>query len=81
MVVNVRQFQAEQQGQQAVLLDLVGKVLARWAGEVDAVVVGGGFNTTTCPWYCFSGLSHIRVADQRLIGPNSNAWPPARPRG
>ena len=49
MVVNVRQFQAAQPGQQAALLDLADKILASWAGDVDAVIVGGDFNAITCP--------------------------------
>ena len=56
-----------QPGQQAALLDLAGKILARWAGDVDAVVVGGDFNATTCPRSGYSGLPHIRVADERLV--------------
>ena len=31
------------------------------------MVVGGDFNATTCPRYGYSGLPHIRVADERLI--------------
>ena len=31
------------------------------------MVVGGDFNATACPRYSYSGLSHILVADERLI--------------
>jgi len=66
LVVNARQFQATQPAHQAVLLELIRLILVRWADGVDVVVIGASWNASLAPRHGYSGLSHIRVADERL---------------
>ena len=46
LLVNARQFQATQPTHQAALLELIRLILARWAGDADAVVVGADWNAS-----------------------------------
>ena len=66
LAINVRQYQATQPAHQDALLELVTKVLTRWGRDADATVIGGDWNASLRPRHGYSGLSHIRAADERL---------------
>jgi hypothetical protein len=63
---NIYRFQATQPERQAAMLEMIGKVLARWKDHMDFFVIGGNFNASLRQRVGYVGLQTIVRADARL---------------
>ena len=88
---NVHQAQAKETMQQAAVLSLVNKVLARWGPVSQHVVIGGDWNASVAPRVGYAAETVTRAADARLahwIGesglsyaaPGTHTWSDGRRR-
>jgi hypothetical protein len=66
LVGNIYQFQATQPERQAAMLEMIGRVLARWRDNTDLFVIGGDFNASLRPRVGYVGSETIARADARL---------------
>ena len=66
LVGNIYQAQASQPEQQDVLLNLISRVIERWGGLSDHVMIGGDWNASLQQRIGYSNIAHIGWADARL---------------
>ena len=64
---NVYQFQAAQPEKQKALLELISRVIDRWCGHAELVLIGGDFNASCRVRVGYVGSEMTRGADARLL--------------
>jgi hypothetical protein len=66
LVGNIYQFQATKPERQAAMLQMIGRVLARWRDNTDFFVIGGDFNASLRPCVGYVGSETVARADALL---------------
>ena len=64
---NVYQFQAAQPEKQKAMLELISRVIDRWCGHAELVLIGGDFNASCRARVGYVGSEMTRGADARLL--------------